>query len=67
MGDFAVLLPLLVSLFTRERIEIPSHIMRDEVGYVSLFTRERIEIFGISCTFLCRIKVSLFTRERIEI
>ena len=33
-----------VSLFTGERIEIPSHIMRDEVGYVSLFTGERIEI-----------------------
>ena len=33
-----------VSLFTREWIEIPSHIMRDEVGYVSLFTREWIEI-----------------------
>ena len=60
--------PHLVSLFTREWIEIrkrsrPNQSQRQ----VSLFTREWIEIAGAFCRCFAASAVSLFTREWIEI
>ena len=57
---------IIVSLFTREWIEIPVLFLSLRVSPVSLFTREWIEINSIDKVIEKQHAVSLFTREWIE-
>ena len=57
----------MVSLFTREWIEILSEDLSDISDLVSLFTREWIEIYEKAMNKVAISTVSLFTREWIEI